>query len=136
MMSQDGEALRLLVMDLREDIKNLKLEIQSANTEVHSTNVSISSLKSDMENLKQDVHTTNILLRDGNGQPSVIQRLTVLESNCSSIHEDIKTLENSQAESSKQIQDTRITLAKVIGSGMVGGGSIAFALELFRSILN
>lgn len=136
MMSRDYDALRLLVMDLREDIKNLKSDIQSSNAEIQSANVTISSLKSDMDNLKKDVHTTNILLRDGNGQPSVIQRLAVLESSSDTVQEDVKSLEVAQADASKQIQDTRITLAKVIGSGMVGGGSIAFALELFRSILN
>jgi hypothetical protein len=69
--------------------------------ELEDRNTAIDYLNRDIVNIKNELQTLNKLVRDGNGQPSLIQQVTAITTN----------LQHFQHEVCTQIEDLKTTMS-------------------------
>ena len=82
-------------------------------TETHDAKVVIAKIESEIERLKQDIGLLNRTIRDGNGQPSVLTRITVLEERIKDIKQNVNSIEGDFEETDKRRWD--LLLASIPG---------------------
>ncbi len=70
--------------------ERLTAEMETRRKEFARVSEDMRAVRADVENIKQTVNTLCKLVRDGNGQPSLLQRLATTESVVSTNKEDIE----------------------------------------------
>lgn len=107
--------------------------IQSLLTEMRDNAVALSALSADMKNLREVVTTLSKILKDGNGQPSLVTRMTLVEKNLEDMAESI----NRNAEGIGKAQDSvrAIEMADKEGARQMKGERLRFWASIIPGIL-
>lgn len=87
------EALKFLADQLAKGLEETKKLVQSLQTEVHAAAITQTHLKVSVDNMQSTLESLNKIIREGNGEKSLIAR--------------IMTLENFKKEAEKQLEEER-----------------------------
>lgn len=99
--------------------------IRAINEETKASNHTITVAVTTLETVANAVAELNRLVRDGNGQPSMSHRLTVLEVKGKTLGEDIVSLKN---------DFNSLVTAKVISRGQVIAGVVGMVFTAVMSL--
>jgi len=90
MMDDESRAVcSLFIKELATSIRDISMAVHELTDELHEHKLTIQKLHAEVnaardqaEDLRQAVAKLNIMVRDGNGQPSLVTRVSVLEQHC------------------------------------------------------
>lgn len=117
-LTANMESLTPVINALREDVKSGNDKTVEMLVEVQGLKTAISEVKDDVEKLTQVVST-------GNGQPSLIQRVTTIETTFVSVVKDVSDL--------KTKYDT-VATAKMLTRGQIIAGVIGMVVTAVLSL--
>lgn len=73
------ETLKLLADQLARGLEETKKLVQSLQTEVHASAITQTHLKVSVDNMQSTLESLNKIIREGNGEKSLIARIMTLE---------------------------------------------------------
>jgi hypothetical protein len=75
----DDHATKILAEHLARGLEETKRIVQNLQTEVHAAAITQAGLKSEVQSMHSTLESLNKIIRDGNGERSVIHKLLLLE---------------------------------------------------------
>lgn len=125
--SETAEGLsRLAVMlgGVAETLADLKKGSDQTVLTIHEMSLAVSQITSKVAHLDKEVVHLNQTVRDGNGQPSLTQRLTTIEVVVGQV---VKTV------SSLEVQLNTVATSRMLTRGQIVAGSVGIVLTVLLS---
>jgi hypothetical protein len=117
-MSRD--ASRILAEQFAKGLETTSTLLHGLQTEVHASAVTLAGLKIEVSGMKTEVDGLSRIIRDGNGERSVVARLLMLEKNIESINGFIAEMKKEEQESDKIERSGKWELRIALAAGMLG----------------
>jgi uncharacterized protein YoxC len=103
----------IVVQTIIKGLEESKKSIESMQTKVQAIELRLVVMETEQKNISNDVHQLLKIIRDGNGQEPIIDRVSDLENSQKNVQEFIKMYNDNCKEESKQKKEVRNESAQV-----------------------
>lgn len=114
-------------------VNGLQADMRSLQNCQNTLITDISTIKSYQPQLKKDVEQLQVLVRDGNGHPSVMDRLTRVEFQVSALQGTLDSIKMSTEEVKKSVVDTET--AKVASTTQLWVATISGVITIVAALI-
>ena len=104
------DASKILAEQFTQGLKTTSELLRSLETEVHSSAVRLAELKIEVGGMRSEVDSLSKVIRDGNGEKSVISRLLILEKDLSVVELSIKNTNEEKSIGNKEKLQLKIAI--------------------------
>lgn len=129
-MDDESRAVRsLFIRELATNIREHNMAMGELNDELHDQRLVVHTVLAQLEGVKESVDKLNATVRDGNGKPSLIVRMTVVEEAVKQFTKDQETMmERQHIDKQTNVQVKWAVIVCVISSiaGLLGGAWALF----------